>query len=114
MEKYLFYPADDRNVTSWNEARSVCQSQGADWDLVVFDKKSEKNLISGVIENECWTEAFWIGFTEAGGQLTSVFGEETEWDPTSAWSLTEPNDNMVLLFISRMCSLDPILVSRDF
>ena len=91
----MFVPADDQNTTDWDTARSVCQSNGADWDLVVFDSKKEFEFVSGVIESECWTEAFWLGFTEYQGALTSVFGEASEWDPKNAWAETEPNDNMV-------------------
>jgi len=92
--------------TNWANARRECKSLGSDWDLAIFNAPREHKRIRDIISDNCLDKyAFWVGYTEKGGNAKTVFDQavtpkedgfttsiELPWDLKTNMVKPEPND----------------------
>ena len=102
-DEYKIFPQDSPNTWTFVDARQKCKSLGKDWDLVIFNYPREHEMILDVLKENCVNDhAYWVGYTEANGEATTVLGRpasvgattsiDIPWDLESNTKSPEPND----------------------
>jgi len=104
-DEYKIFPQHAPNTWTFVDARQKCKSLGKNWDLVIFNYNREHEMIMDILTDNCVNDhAYWVGYTESGGDATTVLGRPTAvgattsiklpWDLNTSPTNPEPNDKL--------------------
>jgi hypothetical protein len=102
-------------LVDWADARAMCNSLGAGWDLAFFTSIAEEQSV-GAIE---YDPSAWIGYYQGSASApytwtqnsSTTFAPQSSSDPTNGafWDLTQPNGaNPGCVEIVSIDELDPL------
>mgnify|MGYP003729490801 CR=1 FL=1 len=78
-EHYRFY---DKTLTTFDEARKICQAIGASWDVAIVNSKGEYEYFhrTPVTERLNLSSAYWMGFKNDGTRFgKTIYGRIPDW-----------------------------------